>query len=149
MNTETVTSNDVRRWVYEWFTMWEYRVPAERLVRHLAEDSLSLTFPGGRPLGSAAEFTAWYEALLENTTWNFHELSNLAVVATTGNGSPQFEVGFDVSWRGQTESASEWPTNLPDRGFRFEVYQTWKVVSVEGEALNSPFTITNLVATMA
>jgi hypothetical protein len=108
-----------------------------------------LTFPGGSPLGSAAEFTAWYEALLENTTWNFHELSNLAVVATTVDGSPQFEVEFDVTWSGQTESESEWPTTMDNRGFRFEVHQAWKVVTHEGEARNSPFMITNLVATMA
>lgn len=143
--SNTTTTNDVRRFVYSWFTMWEHRVHAERLTRHLAEDSLSLTFPGGSPLTSPAEFGEWYAGLLANTVWNFHELSNIEVTAT-GDG---FDVSMDISWRGQTEASSEWPTTLPDSGFRFEVHQDWKVVTLEGDPLADPFAIVTLVASMA
>ena len=99
-------SNDVRRWVYAWFTMFEHRAPAERLVAHLADGPLSLTYPGGEPLRSGTEFAAWYEELLANTKWNFHELTNTVEATSTGS-HPSFDVGLNVSWRGQIVEGSE------------------------------------------
>jgi len=147
-DSTTPTTNDVRRWVYSWFTMFEHRAPAERLVRHLAQDSLSLTFPGGEPLRSRAEFAEWYDGLLANTKWNFHELTNLTVVAGEDDGRPSFEVGVDIGWQGEVVEGSQWSTNLPDGRFRFEVHQDWHVTCLEEDALEDPFTLLTLFATM-
>ena len=147
-DSTTPTSNDVRRWVYSWFTLFEHRAAAERLVAHLADDMLSLTFPGGEPLRSGAEFVAWYAELLANTRWNFHELTNITVEPTSTGSRPSFDVGLDISWQGQTVEGSPWYSNLPDGQFRFEVHQDWKVISHDGDALDNPFKIVDLVATM-
>src|SRR5262249_21402541 len=100
-DSTTPTTNDVRRWVYAWFTMFEHRAMAERLVAHLADGALSLTFPGGEPLRSGAEFATWYEDLLANTVWNFHELTNITVQTTRTGHHPSFDIALDISWRGQ------------------------------------------------
>jgi hypothetical protein len=147
-DSTTPTSNDVRRWIYAWFTMFEHRVAADRLVAHLADESLSLAFPVGEPLRSGAEFAGWYEDLLANTTWNFHELTDITVEATSTGGRPGFAVGLDIGWQGQIVDGSQWDSNLPDGQFRFEVHQDWQVVSHDGDALDNPFEIVSLVATM-
>ena len=55
--TDAVNANDVRRFVYTWFTLFEHRAPAARLTRHLAaERSIRLSFPGMEPLLDAEQF---------------------------------------------------------------------------------------------
>ena len=147
-DSATPTSNDVRRWVYTWFTMFEHRAEPRELVAHLTDGPLSMTFPGGEPLRNRSAFAAWYEDLLANTTWNFHELTNITVQATNTGTHPTFDVGLDISWQGQIVEGSGWATNLPAGQFRFEVHQQWQVISQDGDALDDPFQIVNLVATM-
>lgn len=147
-DSTTPTSNDVRRWVYTWFTMFEHRAKAQQLVAHLADGPISLTFPGGEPLRSGAAFAAWYEGLLTNTKWNFHELTNITVEPTSTGGHPSFDVGIDISWQGQLVEGSEWGSNLPAGQFRFQVHQEWHVISQDGDALDNPFQIVSLVASM-
>jgi hypothetical protein len=68
-------ANDVARFVYTWFTLFEHRARAESLTAYLSDDEqLSVSFPGGKPLQTRQQFADWYDELLANTTWNFHEL---------------------------------------------------------------------------
>ena len=49
--TDAVKANDVHRFVYTWFTMFEHRAPAAQLAWHLAADRpVRLSFPGTEPL---------------------------------------------------------------------------------------------------
>ncbi|HEU5353147.1 MAG TPA: hypothetical protein VFU65_01735 [Actinocrinis sp.] len=140
--TEAVNSNDVRRFVYAWFTMFEHRVPTERLTRHLADDRpILLSFPDAEPLRDAGQFAAWYGQLLGNTAWNFHELTNVTVRAEEGGS---YQVGFDVDWQGGVTEDSSWPTNLPERRFRFALRQKWRVITRPGNVLENPLSIVEL-----
>jgi hypothetical protein len=89
------------------------------------------------------QFVHWYEELLANTRWNFHELSNLTVEL---GHEAAFDVAFDVDWQGAVTEESAWPTNLPERQFRFELRQRWRVAVHRGSALGNPFFLIRLVA---
>ena len=68
IDTQTVNANDVRRFVYAWFTLFEHRAPAERLAAHLPDDGpLRLAFPGADPLLTKRQFIDWYRTPLANT----------------------------------------------------------------------------------
>lgn len=139
-----VNANDLRRFVYTWFTFFEHRAPAERLAAHLDDDRpLSLAFPGAEPLRDVKGFTDWYEQLLANTRWNLHELTNLTVGPAEGG---TYHVSFDIDWEGAVTADSAWPTNLPDRHFRFALRQRWQVAVRAGSPLDDPFVLTDLVA---
>ena len=143
-DAQDINTNDVRRFVYTWFTLFEHRAPAAHLAAHLTtKQPLSLTFPGTEPLREVQQFIDWYEQLLANTRWNFHELSHLTV---DGADDGAYNVAVDIDWQGGVTEDSAWPTNLPDRRFRFAVHQQWRVAVDSGSAQDNPFSIVSLVA---
>jgi hypothetical protein len=110
--TDAVNANDVHRFVYTWFTMFEHRAPAGRLTRHLAADRpIRLSFPGTEPLRDAEQFAEWYGQLLANTVWNFHELTNVTV-RPQGDGA--YQVGFDVDWQGASPKTPRGRRTFPN-----------------------------------
>ena len=118
--------------------------PAARLTRHLAADRpIPLSFPGTEPLRDAEQFAEWYGQLLANTVWNFHDLTNVTV-RPQGDGA--YLVGFDVDWQGGVTEDSSWPTNLPERRFRFALRQQWSVIARSGNALEDPVSIVKVTA---
>lgn len=142
-DTVNPNANDVARFVYTWFTLFEHRARAESLTAYLTDgEELSLSFPGGKPLQTGQQFTDWYEQLLANTTWNFHELSALTIQPTAGG----FTVGFDVDWHGAVSDGSAWPSNLEGGRFRFAMHQDWHVAIRPGAATDNPFEIETLIA---
>jgi catechol 2,3-dioxygenase-like lactoylglutathione lyase family enzyme len=141
-DTASPNANDVARFVYTWFTLFEHRAHAERLTAYLGDDELSLSFPGGAPLRTVEQFSDWYGQLMANTTWNFHELSELAIQPTASG----FSVGFDVDWEGAVADGSAWPSNLGGGRFRFEMHQDWQVALRPGAGADNPFAIETLVA---
>ena len=90
------------------------------------------------PLLDAEQFAEWYGQLLANTVWNFHELTNVTVHP---EGHSAYQVGFDVDWQGGVTEDSSWPTNLPERRFRFALRQEWSVIARSGNALEDPVSI--------
>lgn len=140
-DAEAVNANDVRRFVYVWFTLFEHRAPAERLAAHLATSDLTMAFPGTPLIRDAQQFNAWYEQVIANTRWNFHELSNLRVE----RAGDAYDVVFDVDWQGGVTDDSAWPTNLPERRFSFALRQWWRVAVRPGSAQDNPFSIVDLV----
>jgi hypothetical protein len=142
-DTATPNANDVARFVYTWFTLFEHRARTESLTAYLTDgDELSLRFPGGEPLRTREEFADWYGELLVNTAWNFHELSGLTIQPTATG----FDVGFDVDWHGGLCDGSEWPANFAGGQFRFEIHQDWHVAVRPGLAADNPFAIETIVA---
>src|SRR5262249_35093818 len=57
-------SNDLRRFLYDWFTHFELTAPTDFYPSHLANENLHLRFPGSSTITSHADFVAWYENLL-------------------------------------------------------------------------------------
>jgi hypothetical protein len=142
--TDAVNANDVRRFVYTWFTMFEHRAPAARLTRNLAADQpIRLSLPGTEPLLDAEQFAEWYGQLLANTVWVFHELANVTVRAEEDG---TYQVGFDLDWQGGVTEDSSWPANLPERRFRFALRQQWSVIARSGDALEDPVSIVEVTA---
>jgi hypothetical protein len=142
-DTASPNANDVARFVYTWFTLFEHRARGESLTAYLSDgDELSLSFPGGEPMRTREEFADWYRELLINTSWNFHELSGLTVQPTARG----FTVGFDVDWQGGLCDGSEWPSNLEGGRFRFAIHQDWHVAVRPGAPEDNPFAIEIIVA---
>src|ERR1700755_3715041 len=107
-DTATPNSNDVARFVYTWFTLCAHRARPESLTAYLADsEQLSLRFPGSE-MHTIQQFTDWYQALLANTTWNFHELSGLTIQPAVSG----FTVGFGVDWQGGVSRALGWRQGL-------------------------------------
>ena len=142
-HTVSPNTNDVARFVYTWFTLFEHRARVEILTAYLADsERLSLSFPGSDPFRTSQQFTDWYDQLLANTSWNFHEVSGLTIQPTSSG----FTVGFDVDWHGAISGGSEWPSNLEAGEFRFEMHQDWHVAVRPGRAADNPFEIETIVA---
>src|SRR5215475_6464586 len=75
--------NDLRLILYEWFTHFEYAAPTESYLVHLDNNkNMHLDFPGAAPLTRHADFAGWYENLLAQTLWNFHDLSAIQIKRT-------------------------------------------------------------------
>ena len=49
-------SNDLRRFVYEWFTHFEHAAPTDFYLDHLADENLDVRFPGSDPMTSHTDF---------------------------------------------------------------------------------------------
>jgi hypothetical protein len=142
-DTVIPNANDVARFVYTWFTLFEHRARTERLTAYLTDgEQLSLSFPGAEPLRTGQQFSAWYDQLLANTTWNFHELSAMTIAPTVSG----FTVGFDVDWQGAVSDGSDWPSNREGGEFRFAMHQDWQLAVRPGAAAEDPFAIVTLVA---
>jgi len=97
-------SNDLRRFVYEWFTHFEHAAPAGLLLEHIAGEDLDVRFPGVDPITSHADFAGWYENLLNQTLWNFHDVSAIQVTQTAPR---EYAVTFVVDWYGEVRADSD------------------------------------------
>lgn len=121
-------SNDVRRFVYEWFTQFEHAAPAAYYLSHLDDKNMNLAFPGQAPLTSHADYTKWYNNLLAQTLWNFHDVSTLQIKRTVSN---EFLISFIVNWYGEVKASSEqvagWQSRKDSYLYHYTLRQTWTV----------------------
>lgn len=135
-------SNDVRRFVYDWFTHFEHASSVDFYLEHLDEKNLSVTFPGMAPLTSHQQFSGWYDNLLAQTRWNFHDLSALQIQQREPG---RYLVSFVVDWYGEVKSDSTqlagWQSRKDSRLYHHRVRQTWTVTS------SDRLTIAKLVVT--
>src|SRR5215467_3646122 len=97
-------SNDLRRFVYEWFTHFEHAAPAHFYLDHLDAENLDVRFPGSDPITTHADFAGWYENLLAQTLWNFHDVSAIQIEQIA---APQYLVTFVVDWYGEVRADSD------------------------------------------
>lgn len=121
-------SNDVRRFVYEWFTQFEHASPADYYLSHLDDKNMSMAFPGTAPLTSHAAFSTWYNNLLAQTLWNFHDVSALEIKPVADQ---KFLVSFIIDWYGEVKSDSPqragWQSRKDSFVYRHKLRQTWTV----------------------
>ena len=121
-------SNDVRLFLYDWFTHFEHAAGADFYLGHLDDRNMSVTFPGQTPLTSHADFAKWYNNLIAQTLWNFHDVSAIQIKRT----APQeFLVSFVVNWYGEVKSGSDqlagWQTRSDSFLYHHKLRQTWTV----------------------
>ena len=121
-------SNDLRRFLYEWFTHFEHAAPADFYLDHIAGDDLDMRFPGSDPITSHAEFAGWYENLLTHTLWNFHDLSAIQIKQTAAQ---EYLVTFLIDWYGEVRADSDqragWQSRSDSCLYHHFIRQTWTI----------------------
>lgn len=129
----SVNTNDIRRFVYDWFTHFEHIADVDYYLSHLDETTMQVAFPGQSPITTHAGFADWYTNLITHTLWNFHDLSQIQVSGATRQG---YTVSFLVNWYGEVRADSEqapgWRTNGESNIYRHHFRQTWTVKVVDG-----------------
>lgn len=121
-------SNDLRRFIYDWFTHFEHAATDEFYLRHLDDQNMHLAFPGQSPLTSHAGFVRWYRNLLTQTRWNFHDVSSLDITPTATH---EFLISFIVDWYGEVKADSDqaagWQSRPDSFLYHHRLRQTWTV----------------------
>ena len=120
--------NDLRLFVYEWFTHFEHAAPTDFYLCHLDDEKLHVEFPGSEPITSHVDFAAWYENLIAQTLWNFHDVASIEIERT----APQhYLISFVVDWYGEVRSDSDqlegWQTRKDSFLYHYTLRQTWTV----------------------
>jgi hypothetical protein len=125
--------NDVRLFVYDWFTHFEHAAPIEFFLAHLDDEDMRLVFPGGEPMTSHADFTAWYENLMTQTLWNFHDVARIEIERTAPQ---QYLLSFVIDWYGEVRADSDqlegWQTRSDSFLYHHTLRQTWTVSDLDG-----------------
>ena len=121
-------SNDVRMFIYDWFSHFEHAASTDFYLGHLDDKNMSLTFPGQAPLTSHASFARWYNNLLAQTRWNFHDVSALQIER---RASDRFLVSFVLDWYGEVKPESDqlagWQSRKDSVIYHHNLRQTWTV----------------------
>jgi hypothetical protein len=120
--------NDLRRFLYDWFAHFEHAAPVDFYLDHLDDKNMQLIFPGMAPLTSHAAFTRWYENLLAQTLWNFHDISAIQIQQTAPG---TYRMSFIVDWFGEVKADSDqrsgWQSRSDSALYHHIVRQTWTV----------------------
>ena len=121
-------SNDLRRFLYEWFTHFEHAAPTDFYLHHLDDENLDVRFPGSDPMTSHTDFARWYENFMAQTVWNFHDISAIQVEQIAAQ---RFLVTFLVDWYGEVRADSDQLAGFQSRPdsclYHHHVRQTWNV----------------------
>jgi len=124
--------NDLRLFVYEWFTHFEHAAPTDFYLEHLDDENMHLVFPGLEPMTSHAGFAAWYENLIAQTRWNFHDVARIEIERTAPQ---QFLISFIFDWYGEVRSDSDqveaWQTRSDSFLYHHTLRQTWTVADAD------------------
>ena len=125
-------SNDLRRFIYEWFTHFEHAAPTDFYLDHLEEENLDVRFPGSDPMTSHSDFAGWYENFMAQTVWNFHDISAIQVKQSAAR---QYVVTFLVDWYGEVRADSEqvagYQSRTDSRLYHHFIRQTWTIDAVD------------------
>jgi hypothetical protein len=120
--------NDIRLFLYEWFTHFEHAAPTDFYLRHLDDKNMHLAFPGMAPLTSHADFARWYENLLSQTLWNFHDVSAIQIKPTAPR---EYLISFVIDWWGEVKPDSDqlagWQSRSDSFFYHHRVRQTCTV----------------------
>lgn len=108
------SENDVKAFVYKWFSGFDHQNEAEFFLVHLDPAHVDMAFPDF-PITSTKDFLKWYQGVVDSIQWNSHELSNLEVSGSEQDG---FTVSFTVRWQAKTYDGQTYDVN---------VHQDWLV----------------------
>jgi hypothetical protein len=127
----TMNSNDLRRFIYEWFTHFEHAAPTDFYLAHLADENLDVRFPGLDPLTSHTDFAGWYANLMAQTAWNFHDISAIQIEQIAAS---KYLVTFLFNWYGEVRTDSDqlarFQSQPESRLYHHFIRQTWTVNTV-------------------
>ena len=120
------TTNDLRSFLYDWFAHFEHAAPTYFYLSHLDNGNMDIQFPGSAPISSHAGFTGWYENLLAQTLWNFHDIHAIQIK----EAAPlEYLVTFLVDWygevRGDSDQLAGWQSRSDSFLYHHFIRQTW------------------------
>ena len=122
------TTNDLRSFLYDWFAHFEHAAPADFCLAHLEDGNMDVQFPGAEPIRSHAGFAGWYENMLAQTLWNFHDIHAVQIERTTPQ---EYLVTFLVDWYGEVKPDSDqlvgWQSRSDSSLYHHFVRQTWTI----------------------
>lgn len=123
-----INRNDLRRFIYEWFTHFEHASDVSFYLSHFDDKNMSATFPGAAPLTSHVDFARWYGNLLEQTLWNFHDISAIQIKQTEPQ---QYLISFIFDWYGEVKPDSNqlaaWQSRPDSHRYHHRLRQIWTV----------------------
>ncbi len=93
-----LNENDVKTFVYQWFSWLDHQVGEFHFMSHLRSGGFEMRLPG-LTIQDYTGFKRWYDCLRENIKWNSHELSDVKV---SGDSEKGFDVEITVRWRAET-----------------------------------------------
>jgi len=93
-----LNENDVKSFVYQWFSWLDHQVGEFHFMSHLSSTGFEIRLPGITILDYAG-FKRWYDCLRENIKRNSHELTDIKV---SGDYEKGFDVQMTVRWRAET-----------------------------------------------
>ncbi len=115
-NAKTLyNENDVKAFVHNWFAGFDHQRDVEFFTKHLYPENVDMYFPDFGPIKNFSDFKKWYQGVIDNIQWNFHETSNLKV---SGDEAKGFSVSLDINWK-----AKKYKGETLDK----KVHQDWKV----------------------
>ncbi|MEO6282920.1 MAG: hypothetical protein ABIN80_13440 [Dyadobacter sp.] len=136
-------ANDIKMFVYEWFTHFEHASNVDYYLAHLNNKDMSLSFPGQAPLVSHSDYAKWYNNLLTQTLWNFHDISKIQVKRAAAH---EFLVSFVIDWYGEVKATSDqlagWQSRKDSFIYHYNLRQTWIIKDMDNQLI-----IRNLVVT--
>jgi hypothetical protein len=95
---DRLTENDVKAFVYQWFSWLDHRVGEFHFMSHLSSAGFEISLPGVT-IKDYTGFKKWYDCMRESYTWNSHEVSNVKV---NGDYEKGYTVEMTVRWRAVT-----------------------------------------------
>ena len=136
--------NDIRKFVYEWFTHFEHASTVDYYLSHLDGRHLNVSFPGQAPLTNHSDFEKWYNNLLTQTVWNFHDLSKIQIKRTSSN---EYLISFVVDWYGEVKSNSDqltgWQSRKDSYLYHYSRRQTWTLTDFDNNLKIQNLVVTN------
>jgi hypothetical protein len=90
--------NDVKSFVYRWFSWLDHQVADFLFAYHLSKDDLLMKLPEG-VLHNEADFKVWYQAQKDKIKSNSYEVGDIKVSFLPKD---RFKVDFPVRWKAKT-----------------------------------------------
>ncbi|MGE0491314.1 MAG: cupin domain-containing protein [Vulcanimicrobiota bacterium] len=90
---QSLTENEVRSFVYQWFSLFDRTAPAAAFLPYLDGERMVVEFPE-RTLRSHQDFETWYAEVVALFPRVSHQVRNLEVQAEGAGFSVRLEVGW-------------------------------------------------------
>lgn len=124
-----VTDNDVKSFIYEWFSLFDHQADVGRFLQRLSTVNLTMVLPE-TTLRSQADFERWYRGIRERIKTNSHDVRDLRITKPATGG---YEVELTVRWQAATFSGE-----ALDQTFR----QSWEIaIPPDGRIVISRYTV--------
>jgi hypothetical protein len=90
--------NDIKSFVYRWFSWLDHQVADFLLLYHVSKDNLVMKFPE-TVVRNHSDFKIWYQGLKDNIQSNNYEVSDIKI---TQLPKVRYKVELRVRWKAKT-----------------------------------------------